>query len=222
MNTFSRYLFRQVSGALLLILLSLAGVVWIALALRELDLVTTEGQNAWVFVIMTTLALPNLIALIAPIALLIATIHTLNRLSGDSELIVLTASGASIWTVARPLLVLALLVAIAVSFVNHIGMPWSLQLLRAYVIEVHTDLISKVLQPRQFSSPERNLTIHIRDRTYNGELRGILLQDARDAEQTMAYLADRGVLMKQDESTFLVMFDGHIVRKTDDNEAPQI
>ena len=38
----------------------------------------------------------------------------------------------------------------------------------------------------------------------------------------MAYLADRGVLMKQDESTFLVMFDGHIVRKTDDNEAPQI
>lgn len=222
MNTFSRYLFRQVSGALLLILLSLAGVVWIALALRELDLVTTEGQNAWVFVIMTTLALPNLIALIAPIALLIATIHTLNRLSGDSELIVLTASGASIWTVARPLLVLALLVAIAVSFVNHIGMPWSLQLLRAYVIEVHTDLISKVLQPGQFSSPERNLTIHIRDRTYNGELRGILLQDARDAEQTMAYLADRGVLMKQDESTFLVMFDGHIVRKTDDNEAPQI
>ena len=85
MNTFSRYLFRQVSGALLLILLSLAGVVWIALALRELDLVTTEGQNAWVFVIMTTLALPNLIALIAPIALLIATIHTLNRLSGDSD-----------------------------------------------------------------------------------------------------------------------------------------
>src|SRR5690606_5467155 len=78
------------------------------------------------------------------------------------------------------------------------------------------------LQPGQFSSPERNLTIHIRDRTYNGELRGILLQDARDAEQTMAYLADRGVLMKQDESTFLVMFDGHIVRKTDDNEAPQI
>ena len=91
-------------GALVLILLSLSGVVWIALALRQLNLVTTQGQDAWTFLAMTTLALPNLMALIAPIALLIAAIHTLNRLNGDSELIVLTAAGATIWTVARPLL----------------------------------------------------------------------------------------------------------------------
>ena len=43
---------------------------------------------------MTTLALPNLMAMIAPFSLLIAAIHTLNRLNSDSELIVLTASGA--------------------------------------------------------------------------------------------------------------------------------
>src|SRR5690606_29852185 len=211
MNTFSRYLFRQVSGALLLILLSLSGVVWIALALRELDLVTSEGQDALVFVIMTTLALPNLIALIAPIALLIATIHTLNRLNGDSELIVLTASGATVWTIARPLLLLALLVSIGVAFVNHIGMPWSLRLLREYVVQVRADLISQVLKPGQFSSPERNLTFHIRDRTYEGELLGILMQDARDEKQTMAYLAERGVFVKQAESNFLVLTNGHIV-----------
>src|SRR5690606_34460259 len=84
MSTFSRYLLRQVAAALLLILLSLSGVVWIALALRELDLVTSQGQDTWVLFIMTTLAVPNLIGLIAPIALLIATIHTLNRLNGDS------------------------------------------------------------------------------------------------------------------------------------------
>src|SRR5690606_33943011 len=113
MSTFGRYVFRQVGGALLLILLSLGGIVWIALALRELNLITSQGQDALVFVIMTTLALPNLIAIIAPVALLIACIHTLNRLNGDSELIVLTASGATVWTVARPLLLLALLVSIA-------------------------------------------------------------------------------------------------------------
>jgi len=59
-------------------------------------------------------------------------------------------------------------VSAAVSFVNHIGMPWSLQMLRGYIILVRTDLISQVLQPGQFSSPERNLTFHIRDRTYDG------------------------------------------------------
>lgn len=221
MSTFGRYVFRQVGGALLLILLSLAGIVWIALALRELNLITSQGQDAVVFVIMTTLALPNLIAIIAPVALLIASLHTLNRLNGDSELIVLTASGATVWSVARPLLLLALLVSVAVASVNHVGMPWSLRLLREYVIQVRTDLISQVLQPGQFSSPERDLTVHIRDRTRDGELRGILLNDARDKEQTMAYLAERGILVKREDSAFLVMTDGHIVRQKT-GEAPQI
>jgi lipopolysaccharide export system permease protein len=101
MGIFARYVFRQAFAALALILASLAGVVWIAVALKQLNLITSQGQDAWTFLIMTTLALPNLVALIAPIALLIATIHTLNRLNGDSELIVLTASGASPWTAAR-------------------------------------------------------------------------------------------------------------------------
>ncbi len=222
MTIFGRYVFRQASGALLLILLSLSGVVWISLALRQLNLVTSKGQDAWVFLVMTTLALPNLMVLIAPIALLIATIHTLNRLNGDSELIVLTASGATIWTVARPLLLLGALVSVAVGLVNHVGLPWSLQLLRQYVIEVRTDLISQVLQPGEFSSPEDNLTFHIRERTYSGELLGILMHDARDSKQVVSYLAERGAIMKRGDSSFVVMSQGHIVRRGEGDAAPHI
>ncbi len=119
-SIFDRYMFRQAAGALTLILLSLSGVVWIALALRQLNVVTSGGQDTVQFLLMTTLALPNLMVLIAPVALLIALIHTLTRLNGDSELIVLTASGAHMWSVARPLLVLALVVSLAVSAVNHV------------------------------------------------------------------------------------------------------
>jgi lipopolysaccharide export system permease protein len=222
MTIFGRYVIRQAGGALLLILLSLSGVVWIALALRQLNLVTSQGQDAWTLLKMTTLALPNLMALIAPIALLIAVMHTLNRLNSDSELIVLTASGAATWTVARPLLLLALTISLAVAAVNHVVMPWSLRQLREYVVEVRTDLISQVLQPGKFSTPEANLTFHIRDRTYNGELLGLLLHDARDPKQTMSYLAERGQIIKQARSTFLVMSNGHIIRRTGANEPPEI
>jgi len=222
MTIFGRYVFRQASGALLLILLSLSGVVWISLALRQLNLVTSKGQDTWVFLVMTTLALPNLMVLIAPIALLIATIHTLNRLNGDSELIVLTASGATIWTVARPLILLGALVSVAVGLVNHVGLPWSLRMLRDYVIEVRTDLISQVLQPGQFSSPEDNLTFHIRERTYSGELLGILMHDARDSKQVVSYLAERGAIVRQGDTAFVVMSQGHIVRTPEGDGPPHI
>lgn len=217
-----RYVFRQAASALLLILASLGGIVWIALALKQLNVVTSQGQDGWLLLKMTTLALPNLLAIIAPFAMLIAIIHTLNRLNGDSELIVLTASGATGWTVARPLIALALLVTIAVGFVNHIGMPWSLRLLREYIVQVRTDLLTQVIQPGRFSTAETGLTFHIRERTANGDLRGLIIQDTRDPENSQAYLAELGQIVKQDNGAFLVMSDGHILRRDKDGDAAQI
>lgn len=208
-----RYVFRQAAGSVAMIMSSLTGVVWIALALRQLNLVTSQGQETWLFIKMTLLALPNLMALIAPVALLVSTIHVLNRLNGDSELIVTTAGGGTIWTIAKPLLALALIVSLAVSLVNHYAMPWSLRLLRTYVIQVRTDLISQVIQPGRFSSPETNLTFHIRDRDLAGTLLGLVMHDARDDKLVSTYLAERGHIVKQEDGGFLLMEKGHILRR---------
>ncbi len=218
----SRYIFRQTAGSLLLILLSLSGMVWIALALKQLNLVTTQGQETWLLFKMTLLALPNLMALIAPLALLVAAIHVLNRLNSDSEMIVASAAGATVWNAARPLLTLALLVSIAVSLVNHFGMPWSLRLLRDYVIQVRTDLITQVIQPGRFSSPENNLTFHIRDRSTSGELLGLIMHDARDDKQVVTFLAERGRIIKQDSAAYLLMEAGHILRRSGAKDPVQI
>jgi lipopolysaccharide export system permease protein len=222
MSIISRYVFRQATSALLLILLSLGGIVWIGLALRELNVVTSGGQNSWTLLKMTTLALPNLLGVIAPFALLIAVVQVLSRLNGDSELIVLTASGATIWNVGRPLLLLAVIVSMAVSLVNHVGMPWSLRSLRAFVVEMRADLLTQVIQPGRFSSPEKGLTFHIRDRAQNGELLGLIMQDQRKAPETQAFLAERGSIVQQEGDNFLVMSNGHIISRTKPKEAAQI
>lgn len=222
MTIFSRYIFRQAGSALSMILMSLGGIVWIALALKQLNVVTSQGQDALTLLKMTTLALPNLLAVVAPFALLIATLHSLNRLAGDSELIVMTAAGAPVRVVARPFLALALLVAIAVSFINHVGQPWSLQLLKSYIVKARSDLLQQVIQPGRFSSPEPNLTFHIRDRANNGELYGLLINDNRTDGEGRSYLAERGVIAKQDEAVYLIMSDGHILRRKGPEEAPQI
>jgi lipopolysaccharide export system permease protein len=221
-RTFSRYVFRQVAGATILILLSLTSVVWIGVALRQLELMTSQGQDALRFLTMTTLALPGMLALIAPIALLIASIHVLNRLASDSELIVMTAGGTPVWALLKPLSVLALLVALAVSGVNHWVGPWSQRLLREYTLLVRSDLIGQVIQPWRFTEPEARLTIHIRDRAPNGELLGLLLHDARDPKQVASYLAERAQIIKQRGEEYLRMQNGHIVRGSEGSKAPQI
>lgn len=222
MRILSRYVFRQTAGALLLILISLTGVTWIAVALRQLELLTSQGQDAFRFFAMTSLAIPSMLALIAPLALLIAAIHVLNRLNGDSELIVMTAGGMPVWALLKPLAMLAFLVSIGIAFVNHVAGPWSQQKLRELIVQVRTDLMAQVIQPWRFTSPEARLTVHIRDRAPTGELLGLMMHDGRDPKQVVTYLAERALIIKQGNAAFLRMDKGHIVRRLEKDATPQI
>jgi lipopolysaccharide export system permease protein len=214
MDIIGRYIFRQTGSALAMILITLTLIVWMTTALRELSLVTSQGQSVLVFLTITSLAMPNLIAVVAPVALLISALHTLNRLAGDSELIVISAAGGTIWRVARPYLVLAFILFLALVAVNAWVLPQSMRTLRDYAIKVRTDLISQVLQPGKFSSPEKGLTMHIAGRADNGDLLGLVVHDERDPTQLMTYLAERSEIQKQGEDrALLIMHDGHVQRQ---------
>ena len=217
MTLFGRYMFRQVTNAFLVILLTLTAVVWLATALKELNLITSQGQGILLFFQMTLLSLPSLVALIAPNAMLMAALYTLDRMNGDSELIVMTASGAPIWRIGAPLLALGAIVSLVILFANLFITPASVRELRTFITQVRADLISQVLQPGRFSSPETGLTFHIRDRDMNGNLLGLLVQDERDPKQVMSYLAEKGRIISNDDGSYLVMFDGFVHRYNAEN-----
>ena len=212
MMLFGRYIFRQAANAFLVILLTLTLVVWLATALKELNLITSQGQGIVLFFQMTLLSLPSLIALIAPNAMLMAALYTLDRMNGDSELIVMTASGAPVWRIGAPLLALASIVSVAILLANLFLTPASMRALRSFITQVRADLISQVLQPGRFSSPESGLTFHIRDRSLNGDLLGLLVHDERNDKQVMSYLAERGRIITNDDGSYLVMFGGYVHR----------
>ncbi len=222
MSILGRYIFRQSIGAVLLILSSLSTVTWIGVALRQLDIMTSQGQDTLLFLSLTSLALPSLVAFIAPFAVLISCLHVINRLSGDSELIIMTASGAPTWRLVRPLFAMGLLVMCAVTFVNHAVAPWANRKLKEGALQVRTQLISQVLQPGRFMAPEKNLSIHIRDRAPDGELLGLLMHDARDPTQISSYLAESGYIIKQGISAYLLMKNGHVIRETATSGQPDV
>ena len=212
MTLFSRYVFRQVANAFVIILVTLTTIVWLATALKQLDLIISQGQGFVLFLKMTFLSLPGLMALIAPNAMLMASLYTLDRMNGDSELIVMTAAGAPVWRIGAPFVVLAAMVCVVILICNLWVMPASMRALRALITQVRTDVISQVLQPGRFSSTEPGLTFHIRDRSPTGDLLGLLVHDERDDKLVMSYLAERGRIISNDDGAYLVMFDGHVHR----------
>ena len=83
-------------------LLVLTGTIWVTQALREVDLLTSKGQTILIFLKLTLLTIPSLVMILAPVALLIAVIYSLNRLNGDSELVVMSSAGMSPGRLIRP------------------------------------------------------------------------------------------------------------------------
>src|SRR5581483_10520505 len=118
MGSIDRYIFRTTFGAFLVVLVCLTAVIWVTQALRDIDLMTNQGQTILVFVGITGLIVPLLILVIAPLALVIAVVHILNKLSTDSELIVMNAAGMSPWRLFTAFLATAGVVAVMVAFIS--------------------------------------------------------------------------------------------------------
>ena len=104
MGSIGRYIFRTTFGAFLLVCVSLTALIWITQALRDIDLMTNQGQTILVFIGITSLIIPLLVLVIAPIALMIAVAYVLNKLGNDSEIIVMNAAGMPPWRLFRPFL----------------------------------------------------------------------------------------------------------------------
>ncbi len=153
----ARYIFRQTASALIMILVSLTLIVWLISLFRDLKLLTSQGQTFILFMKITALTLPKLLVIVAPVAFLIASLHTLNRLNGDSELIVLSASGSSAWRLLVPYFVLGSIVFAGVLAANLFVLPPAERLFNDYVSQIRADVLSQVLQPGEFTDLPESL-----------------------------------------------------------------
>lgn len=214
MRLVERYIFRRAAGAFLLTLVALAGVVWVTQALRQMNIITAKGAALLVFMEITALALPFLVIVIAPFALLIAAVQTLNAFNAESELVVLNASGASRFVVLKPLMVLAGTTALVMVLFTTWVSPMALRALRNELTKINVDLVANIVQPGRFVDLEGGLTFHIRNRAGDGSLSGLFVEDRRDPETAFTYIAERAAIVGMLGKTLLVMRDGVIQRRT--------
>lgn len=222
MTQIERYIFRIALGAFLACLIGLTGTIWVTQALRELDLITAKGQTLVIFLLVTGLSLPTLITVIAPVALFIAVVYALNRLNGDSELIVMSAAGMPPRRILKPFLTLGLAISLMVAFLTIQVMPTSFQELRDVLTRVRGDFIANVVREGQFTSLDSGITFHFRERGGNGALLGLFIQDRREPGKAVVYLAERGLATDYDGQSYLVLEKGSVHRQQRDSRDASI
>jgi lipopolysaccharide export system permease protein len=212
MGKIDRYVFRTSFGAFVLILVSLTAIIWVTQALRDIDLITGQGQTVLVFIGLTGLFIPLLVLVIAPVALVIAISYTINKLNTDSEIVVLNAAGMAPWRLFRPFLAVAALVAVLVAVLASYGAPWGMRELRDWGAKVRADVVTTIVQPGRFITIEPGLTFHLRERRPNGQLAGIFMDDRRDPKEHATFLAEYGEIIEHNNNSFMLLYNGSMQR----------
>lgn len=207
-SRFDRYLLSQLLTLFGFFALILVAVYWVNRAVVLFDRLISDGQSAWVFLEFTALTLPNVIRLVLPVAAFVAAVYTTNRLSTESELVVMQATGFSPFRMARPVVYFGLIVALLMSALVHGLVPASRAKLADRSGEISENIASRFLSEGVFLHPSEGITFYIRAITPTGELKDIFLADSRNRDGRTIYTARSALLVKSDLGPKLVMFDG--------------
>ena len=193
-------------------LFTLTAVIWVTQALKQLDLMTSKGQTILVFLTITSLGLPFLIAVISPVALFASVLYCLNKLNGDSELIVMSAAGLSTGRLLKPFLTLFAIVFFCVALLYLEIMPRSFDAIQALTARVHADFIANFARAGAFTELESGFVFHYRERGRDGSLKGVFIQDRRNPAEISTYIAETGQIVEKDGDTFLLLIKGSTQR----------
>jgi len=188
--------------------LVLVSIFWINKAVRMFDKLIGDGQPAWVFFEFTALTLPTVIGGMLPIAAFAAAVYVVFRLSSDSELTVVQATGFSPWRLVRAVAVFGLIVVLLMSVLAHLLIPNSLSQLRLREDEVSRNVTAQLLTAGEFLHPAPGISFYIREITPDGELRDVFLSDRRNEKTGVTYTSSRAYLVQDPAGTRLVMVGG--------------
>ena len=203
-----RYMLRQLAVALASVSGGLVALIWLTQSLRFVELVVNRGLSFGVFFQLTSLLIPNLIAVILPITTFAVVQFVYQRLSGDRELTVMRAAGLSPLALARPALMLATIATLACLVLNLTIVPASFTSFREFQFEIRNRLAAFLLQEGVFTPVSDDLTVYVRTRDRDGTLRGVLVDDARDKNSHATILAERGRLLDTGGVPRVLLQDG--------------
>lgn len=212
MSRFDGYVLRQLLVLFGFFLLVLVGVLWVTRSVSLFDRLIGGGQSAMVFLEFTALSLPTLIRTVMPMAAFGAAVYATNKLSRDSEMTVMMATGATPVRLARPVIYFGVITALMMGVLTTYLRPASILQLGVREAEVTRDLTASLLKEGSFMHPAKGVTFYIGRIDNDGTLNDVFLSDRRDPDNPVTYTGTRAFLVRDGDRISLVMVQGMAVQ----------
>lgn len=165
------------------------------------DLVITKSVPFALVLPLLIYMLPSFLALTLPMALLVAVLLVCGRFAGDFEVAALKASGVSPWRFFRPFLAVGVIVTLLIAWLTLVVGPWSSGAFQRQLFRILQSRATTGIKERTFSATFSQFVIYVDELSVSQvRLKGLLVSDERNAEQSRIVVAREGRLLS-DEAT---------------------
>lgn len=213
----SRYILKEISVPFALSLVILTATALLSKAVKIIELMVTQGVGgSFIFWFMASVA-PSFLIYTLPISFLTGVLVAFTRLSSDSEVTAIKASGLGLTAMFRPVMLLALLVYALTLGVTLFLFPWGNLNMKALFFDASKDRFISGLEEKTFYDRFKGIVLYVdKINARTGEMEGIFISERGGKEESNVFFATKGVFSPATEryTVYLKLNDGAIHRKT--------
>lgn len=222
MRILSIYILRQLVAPFVFALTALTALMLLDQVAKIFRLLVGKGLEWQVIAEVFVLTIPFMLAVVVPMAVLVAVLYTFTRLASDNEITAMKASGISLFRIGLPVVVASVLVALGLFWFTDNVLPESNHQLQSLRTSINRKSPTFALQPRTVNEiiGDRLFLEAQRVDPETNHLGDVTIWDGTRTGLTRTIIADSGTMGLNESQTdlYLTLYDGEI-RETE-RDAP--
>lgn len=205
--TLYRYLVKEILTAFFLGFIVFTGVLLMGRMLNLADMVVSKGVPVSHLLLMIAYLLPNFSVLTIPMSLLLAVLLAFSRLSGDSELTAIKASGTSLYTLLPPILLIAAAAYGLTTLTTIYALPKANAAFKELLYSTVRGKLNLNLKERVFDATIPGVLIYASDADKGRNLfSGVMIHDERNPNDVSTIFARTGSMEADEKSNKLRIY----------------
>lgn len=208
MSTFrvNTYILKEIAAPVGIGLLIFTFVLFMGRILKLAEMVLNKGVSLVDIGGLFGSLLPAFLVITLPLAFLLGVLLGFSRLSADSEIVALKASGISVYGLLKPALLLALLTSTATAFLTLYAEPAGNAAFRQQLFQIATSRAHVGILPQVFNDEFDGLVIYASSvDELRSRMQGVMISDERVGNTPSVILAEAGQIIADRERLTLTL-----------------
>jgi lipopolysaccharide export system permease protein len=209
------YILKEILPVFLIGLMVFTVILLMDKILKLIELVIARGVSPSQILMLLVFISPSFLIFTIPMAVLLSTLISFGRLSGDSEITAFKASGMSLYQLFFPVSIFSIVAYLLTSFLVLYGLPWGNRGFMTTLYKIAQSKADIEIKERVFNDIFDGLVVYVEKVPIQGKrMEGILIYDERDQGKINTIFAQEGFLSSNPTSqeVILRLFNGDIHR----------